>query len=87
MPSSSAVSAAAAPGMPMPTWQTTLVRLTSPMSLMISSGPTIQPTRQPIIRYSLETLPTVTVLSARPGIRAGCRAGTAPNRIRSIAAS
>ena len=71
----------------MPTWQTTLVRPARPMSAMISPGPTTQPTRQPIIRSSLDADPTVIVQSARPGWAPGWTGGWPSKRIRSIAAS
>ena len=54
---------------------------------MISSGPATQPTRQPIIRSSLDADPTVIVRSARPGWAPGWTGGWPSKRIRSIAAS
>ena len=71
----------------MPTWQTTLVRPARPMSAMISPGRATQPTRQPIIRSSLDADPTVIVQSARSGWAAGWTGGWPSKRIRSIAAS
>ena len=71
----------------MPTWHTTLVSPTRPMSFMMGAGPATQPTRQPIMRSSLEAEPTVMVREARPGWRAGCTGRRPPNTIRSIAAS
>src|SRR5262249_678488 len=65
-PASGWLRAAAAARWAMPTWQTTLVRPTRPMSAMICSGPATQPTRQPIIRSSLDADPTVIVRSVRP---------------------
>jgi hypothetical protein len=41
------------------------------MSGITLAGPTTQPTRHPIIRYSLESEPTVMVRSAMPGSAAG----------------
>ncbi len=43
----------------MPVWQTTLVILTRATSATMRAGPTTQPTRQPIMRYSLDAEPTV----------------------------
>jgi hypothetical protein len=70
-----------------PTWQTTLEMPTSPMSAISAGGPTIHPTRQPIIRSSFEAEPTVIVLSAMPGRPAGCSTSRPSNRMRSMAAS
>src|SRR2546425_567034 len=80
-------SATVAPGWAIPTGHTTFEMLTNPMSLMISGGATIQPTRHPIIRYSLDTAPTVIVRSAMPGIDAGWLCSAESNRMRSIALS
>src|SRR5215467_4003264 len=66
----------------MPTWQTTLVRPTRPTSAMTSSGPATQPTRQPIIRSSLDADPTVIVRSTRPGWAPGWMGGWPSKRIR-----
>ncbi len=84
---SGAVRAAATARCAMPTWQTTLVSPTSPMSVMISAGPTTQPTRQPIIRSSFDAEPTVMVRLASAGWLAGCTGCRPSNLMRSMAAS
>ena len=81
-------SAAATACWAIPTWHTTLVSPTRATSLMICCGPATQPTRQPIIRSSLEAEPTVMV---RCGSGLGGRRDARPadrwKRIRSMAAS
>ena len=47
----------------------------APTTTSLPALTTTQPTRQPIIRYSLETEPTVRVRSAIPGRPAGWRYG------------
>ena len=85
---SGASSAAATACWASPTWHTTLVSPTSPMSCRIAAGPVTQPTRQPIMRSSLEADPTVIVRSASRGSAAAGWLGPRPSkRIRSIAAS
>ena len=42
---------------------------------MMFAGPTIQPVRHPIIRYSFDAEPTEIVRSAMPGKDAGCTYG------------
>lgn len=81
------LSAAATARCAMPTWHTTLVSPTSPTSAMIPAGPVTQPTRQPIMRSSLDAEPTVIVRAASAWCAAGDNAGFPSNRIRSIAAS
>ena len=79
--------AAATAAWAIPTWQTTLVSPTRLTSESTGAGPTTQPTRQPIIRSSLDAEPTVIVRPARPGCAAGWLGGRPSNRIRSMAAS
>ncbi|MNT24119.1 hypothetical protein D3C72_1595740 [compost metagenome] len=86
-PSSLAVSAAVAPGMAIPTWHTTFDKLVSRTSAISGSGATIQPTLQPIMRYSLETEPTVMVRSRMPGRETGWITCRPSKRILSMAAS
>ena len=71
----------------MPTGQTTLEILTKPISSIMAGGATIQPIRQPIIRYSLDTAPTVIVRWAMPENEAGCIYSRPSNRMRSMALS
>jgi hypothetical protein len=80
-------SAAATAAWAIPTWQTTLDRPTRLTSAIAGAGPVTQPTRQPIIRSSLDAEPTVIVRPARPGCAAGWLGGRPSNRIRSMAAS
>ena len=71
IPSFGSLMAAAAAPMAIPVWHTTLLILTRITSAMISAGPTAQPTRQPIMRYSLVTAPQVITLSRIPEKDAG----------------
>ena len=80
-------SAVAAASCAMPTGTTTLARETATRSGRSASGATVQPTRQPIMRSSLEALPTVIVRSAMPGSPAGWMTSRPSNNRRSIAAS
>src|SRR5439155_8273863 len=70
-----------------PTGQTTLEIATRPIASAAASGATTQPTRQPIMRYSFDTAPTLTVRSTMPGNDSGCQCGAPSNSSRSIAAS
>ena len=67
MPSSGASIAAATACCAMPTGHTTLEIATRPIASAACGGHTTQPTRQPIMRYSFDAAPTVTVRSAMPG--------------------
>ena len=71
----------------MPTGHTTLEIATRPIASAALSGHTIQPTRQPIMRYSFDAAPTVTVRSNMPSKPAGCQCGAPSNKMRSIALS
>ena len=84
---SGADSAAATACWAMPTWHTTLAIPTSATSDITSAGPTTQPTRQPIMRSSLDAEPTVIVRSRRVSTAAGPPSTGPPNRRRSIAVS